>query len=646
MGTTEVAANRAETSDTARPIAVSWRFDWGITLLAAWVIAGFYADLWAHAHGRVDDTFLTPWHAILYSGALTFGLILGTVAARNMGRGIPWRLALPRPYMVSLAGATGFLISGQLDFAWHSLFGFEVSVEALLSPAHLALAASGVVALSGPVRSARSRTTATPASWRVHGPAVIGIALTLSIFAAFTQYAHPIVDPRAEAVGGEGARGPVSQLYAMAADGTGQRRFVIADEDNRNPQLSPDGRRLAFDMSTPGSTQIVVSDPDGSNPHSVTTEGRNGSVSWSPDGSRIAFHSDRAGSLDIYTMAADGTDVRQVTTEPSSDLVATWAPDGTRVAFSSDRDGAFSIYSARADGTDVVRLTPGSAGAFDPDWSPDGTRLAFGSEGADGELEVVSMAADGTDLRRLTDSPGASYLPAWSPDGTSIAFASDRDGDLEVYLMSADGTNQRNLTRNPGLRDGWYGPSWSPDGTTILYPSEAEGFAGGADDLDQALGGASVLIQAALLAGFALVALRRGPLPFGALTLIVFVPTALMTVVSDEFRFLPGAFLAGLLADVLVRRVPYGSARRTDAVLAFAIPAAFYAAYLLTLQLTGGIGWTIHLWLGAIVIAGTIGVILEEAMRGLARLPDSQSGDDHHDPRHQKFRAARDPSQG
>ncbi len=136
------------------------------------------------------------------------------------------------------------------------------------------------------------------------------------------------------------------------------------------------------------------------------------------------------------------------------------------------------------------------------------------------------------------------------------------------------------------------------------------------DDIVEALGAASILIQATLLAGFALVALRRGSVPFGGLTVLVLVPTALMALVSDEYRFLPGALLAGLLADLLVRRFPYGSSRRTDAVIAFAIPAAFYAAYFVTLQLTGGIGWTIHLWLGAIVLAGVIGLVLDEALRG------------------------------
>ena len=615
MATTEIATGRVAAAESTLAPVASGRFDWGVTALSVWLIVGFYTDLWAHEHGRVDDTFLTPWHAILYTGAATFLVTLGAVAARNMRRGVPWRLALARPYLVSLAGAIGFIVAGQLDFAWHSMFGFEVSVEALLSPSHLALATAGVLMLSGPVWSVWSGTAATAPSWRRQGPAMIGLAALLSIFAAFTQYAHPIMDPWSEALSGPEGRRPMAQLFAMAADGSGQRRLAITDEDDRTPRLSPDGRRLAFSSSSDGSTSIVLSDPDGSNRVTLTNAGDAGGPAWSPDGNRLAFHSDRAGSFDIYTIAADGSDVRQVTSEATTDWAPAWSPDGSRIAFTSDRAGPGDIYVANSDGSDVVTLTQTSGGDFDPAWSPDGTRIAFATEGADGNNEIVSVAADGSDLRQLTDAEDDSFMPAWSPDGASIAFATNRDGDVEVYVMNADGTNQRNLTRSPGLQDGLAGPSWSPDGASILYPSQAPTPYWQVDDVRQGFGAASILVQATLLAGFVLLALRRGPLPFGGLTLLLFAPTALMTVVSDEYRFLPGALLAGLFADLLVLRLRYGSARRTDALIAFAIPAVFYAAYFATVQLTTGIGWTIHLWLGAIVIAGVIGVVLDGLMR-------------------------------
>ena len=191
--------------------------------------------------------------------------------------------------------------------------------------------------------------------------------------------------------------------------------------------------------------------------------------------------------------------------------------------------------------------------------------------------------------------------------------------------MNADGTNQRNLTRSPGLA-GWLVRAivvtrWKLDPLSERGRDRAR--ANRSRAAQPRRGG--ILVQAALLAGFALVALRHGPLPFGALTLLLFAPTALMTVVSEEYRFLPGALLAGLLADLLVRRFPYGSARRTDAVIAFAVPAGFYAAYFATLLVTSGVGWTVHLWLGAILIAGIIGLALDEVMR--AARPASPSAE-------------------
>jgi hypothetical protein len=44
----------------------SLSFDWAVTALSVWVVAGLYLDGWAHNHGKVDETFFTPWHAVLY----------------------------------------------------------------------------------------------------------------------------------------------------------------------------------------------------------------------------------------------------------------------------------------------------------------------------------------------------------------------------------------------------------------------------------------------------------------------------------------------------------------------------------------------------------------------------------------------------
>ena len=96
---------------------------------------------------------------------------------------------------------------------------------------------------------------------------------------------------------------------------------------------------------------------------------------------------------------------------------------------------------------------------------------------------------------------------------------------------------------------------------------------------------------------------------------MVALPAALATVLTDTHQFIPSAVVAGLLADLLVRAIGFGRTRLRDALVAFAIPALFYAGYFATIALTGGIGWSIHLWLGAIVLAGVVGVLLDELGR-------------------------------
>jgi hypothetical protein len=90
-----------------------------------------------------------------------------------------------------------------------------------------------------------------------------------------------------------------------------------------------------------------------------------------------------------------------------------------------------------------------------------------------------------------------------------------------------------------------------------------------------------------------------------------------------------GALIAGVLVDLLARVLPAGSSRRGDALFAFLAPAVFFAFYFAAVELTDGIGWTIHLWLGAILTAGVIGLLLDELARrrGEAGLGSPTSSD-------------------
>src|SRR5271166_2443779 len=40
-------------------------FDWIMGILCCALVAGVVQDGWAHNHGKVDESFFTPWHAML-----------------------------------------------------------------------------------------------------------------------------------------------------------------------------------------------------------------------------------------------------------------------------------------------------------------------------------------------------------------------------------------------------------------------------------------------------------------------------------------------------------------------------------------------------------------------------------------------------
>jgi hypothetical protein len=125
------------------------------------------------------------------------------------------------------------------------------------------------------------------------------------------------------------------------------------------------------------------------------------------------------------------------------------------------------------------------------------------------------------------------------------------------------------------------------------------------------LGAASVLLQATILAAATLFVVRRWAPPFGSFALLFGLPSILISFMHDHYAFIPAAFLAGIAADALARRLqPAPHRPQALHLFAFAAPALFYSGYFATLALRYGIGWTIHLWLGAIFMAGIVGLLL------------------------------------
>jgi hypothetical protein len=206
------AAPRPTRAETARALG----FDWAMAALSAWFLGGLYLDGWAHNHGMVDDSFFTPWHAVFYSGFAAVALLSLAALARGVLAGRPWYRALPPGHELALLGVPLFALGGAGDLAWHTAFGIEEGVEALISPSHLALAVSMGLILVGPLRAA-ARREMSPAhgygGWLARGPAALSLAFFVALLAFMTQFAHPFV----HLIARSGRYGDVSDALGVAA---------------------------------------------------------------------------------------------------------------------------------------------------------------------------------------------------------------------------------------------------------------------------------------------------------------------------------------------------------------------------------------------------------------------------------------------
>ena len=171
--------------------ADSVRFDWIMALLGTSLAAGAYLDGWAHNNGKVDESFFTPWHAVLYSAMLAVGVVLLIALGRNMARGYAWHRALPVGYGLSLVGVGIFFMGGVGDMLWHEILGIEEDFEALYSPSHLLLGVGAMLILSGTFRATWQRVnTDAMSSLRDQLPTLLSLTATLSILTFFTQDLH------------------------------------------------------------------------------------------------------------------------------------------------------------------------------------------------------------------------------------------------------------------------------------------------------------------------------------------------------------------------------------------------------------------------------------------------------------------------
>lgn len=153
-------------------------------VFSVWMTAGLFLDGWSH-NAHKPETFFTPYHGLLYSG-FAAAVLWGIRESQRSQQPQP-----PAGGGLALVGAVLFGIGGIGDFVWHSLFGIEKNVAALLSPTHLTLMTGGLLAASTPLRAAKATRHRHPAD-RTFGDfftVVLSLAVVTALVAFFLQFA-------------------------------------------------------------------------------------------------------------------------------------------------------------------------------------------------------------------------------------------------------------------------------------------------------------------------------------------------------------------------------------------------------------------------------------------------------------------------
>ena len=220
-----------------------------------------------------------------------------------------------------------------------------------------------------------------------------------------------------------------------------------------NPAASKRGFRLAFELfSSARSVDQLDLDPPGQNARSLLTSagGENAGQQISPDGRKIAFQSDRTGALDIWACDRNGQNLIQVTAMGTAGAPR-WSPDGKEIAFDvglgRSWQEARSVFVVNADGGTARSLVQDNFSNNVPSWSSDGKWVYFASNRT-GDWQVWKIPASGGTLVQVTKQGGFASMEA--PDGEYLYYAKHNYENPEIWRVPVAGGEETPIY--PGAR--------------------------------------------------------------------------------------------------------------------------------------------------------------------------------------------------
>jgi Tol biopolymer transport system component len=200
---------------------------------------------------------------------------------------------------------------------------------------------------------------------------------------------------------------------------------------------------------------------------------------FSPDGQKLALDVSDGKQRNIWVYEWTRDTLTQLTFDPSQDQGPVWSPDGRRILFASDRakpGGVSNLYWVNADGTgDVTRLSDSSQMQVGASWHPSGKFVVFMEEHGASQFDLMILPMEGDEVGGWTpgkptvflSNPATKVLPEFSPDGRWIAYVSNEAGGrlLDTYVRPFPGPGGKWRVSSGG---GGFA-RWSPTSRELLF---------------------------------------------------------------------------------------------------------------------------------------------------------------------------------
>ena len=191
----------------------------------------------------------------------------------------------------------------------------------------------------------------------------------------------------------------------------------------------------------------------------------------SPDGTRVALDisDQKANNVDIWIESTTGAGNSRFTFDPAEEVVAVWSRDGSTLVYRNGGADGSSLVLKPATGLvrekKIFTIPVSSMDDFFPNsWSLDDQQILVTRQVASGEYLELLPAAGG-ELTRFLTSKGSENNGQISPDGKWVAYASDESGVWEIYVTSFPGAAGKwQVSRGGGTE-----PRWRGDGKEIFY---------------------------------------------------------------------------------------------------------------------------------------------------------------------------------